>query len=353
MTATATQPVDSDLWMPRPGEGEEWNDHTIHTHYFGFNIPEEAIGVFIYIRYMPVFNLCSGGVCIFKGMENIRPLDIEHCNFLYTMPYPQVEAGNIIKTANGLSVEFIELGRKARIQYKSKDGQTQFDITQTAITPLLPRGHVMPGEDKHTDPTQKPGGSEQYMKSVGDLILNGKHHTVSCVSVRDRSWRQVRTEDEVDHPPVGWSPVCFGEDLVFNQVGYDSTQVWKGQFKTDPNKPIYYFAWVIADGEVREVVDVKRTVLKYHPQIFAVTEQRIEAKDSKGRVYRFHGEAIAMAHLPSWPNGIFIDSVYKWTDEDSGRVAYCTYQEAWYARNQRFMKGKVSPDGKFLREDVN
>ena len=28
--------------MPRPAEGESWDPHTIHTHYFGFSIPEEG-----------------------------------------------------------------------------------------------------------------------------------------------------------------------------------------------------------------------------------------------------------------------------------------------------------------------
>jgi hypothetical protein len=348
MSSPATQPVESDLWMPKPQEGETWAGHTIHTHYFGFNVPEAAIGCFIYIRYMPVFNLCSGGVCIFQGLENKTALDIEHCNYIYTMPYPQVAEGNVIETANGLRVEFIELGKKIRVSYKSADGQTHFDMIQTAKTPLLPRGHVMPGEDKDTDPKQKPGGSEQYMTSLGDLTLNGKHYPIDCVSIRDRSFRQVRTEDEVDYPPVAWSPIYFGEDLVFNQVGYDSTQNWKGLFKIDPEKPIYFFSWIISGGEVREVVDVKRDIIRYHPNIYGVAEQRIMAKDSKGKEYHFHGEVIAMAHLPSWPNGIFIDAIYKWTDEDTGRVAYCTYQEAWYAKNQRFMKGKVSAEGKFI-----
>lgn len=53
------------------------------------------------------------------------------------------------------------------------------------------------------------------------------------------------------------------------------------------------------------------------------------------------GEAIAAASLPSWPNNMFVDSVYKWTDEATGRIAYTTYQEAWYARNQRFRLGKI------------
>jgi len=336
-----TPPAESDLWVPVPAAGEVWNTHTIHTHYFGFSVPEAQIGVFIYVRYQPVFGLCSGGVCIFQGLDNLRPLDIEHNNFVVTMPYPQVQGG-VIETANGLRLEFIELGRKVRLSYRSADGKTAFDIVQTATTPLLPRGHVMPGEDRDADPGMKPGGSEQFMHCVGELQLNGQTHRVDCYPVRDRSWRQIRTEDEVEYPPVGWSPMYFGADLSFNQIGYESPDadpVWKDAFTVDPAKPSHYFAWVVRNGEPRNIVRVRRKVLRYHPQLFAAIEQDIEAEDTSGEIYRFHGQAIAMAQLPSWPNNLFIDSVYRWTDA-KGQVAHCAYQEAWYHRFQRHMRAR-------------
>lgn len=335
------QPPESDLWIPKPADNEKWDDHTIHTHYFGFSVPEEEISVFIYIRYQPVFDLISGGTCIFKGIDNLRPLDCDHINFINTMPYPTIN-NNTIETKNGLRVEFLELGSKVHIQYKSSDKQTSFDITQTAVTPLLPRGHVMPGEDKHTNPKQNPGGSEQFMHCVGKLALNGREFKVDCHPVRDRSWRQVRTENEVNHPPVGWSPMYFGPDLSFNQVGYESSPaLWSSLFTVDKSKPSHYFGWLVSNGEVRDIVRVKRTVNRFHPQLFIAIDQDVEAEDDKGNIYRFHGEAIAVAQLPSWPNGMFIDSLYRWTDE-SGRTTHCAYQEAWNSRYQRFRRGKLS-----------
>ena len=84
--------------------------------------------------------------------------------------------------------------------------------------------------------------------------------------------------------------------------------------------------------------EISRRALRYHPQLFSVTEQEIIAVDDKGERYRFHGEAIAVAQLPSWPNNIFVDAVYRWTD-DKGRVNYNAYQESWYHRFQRHMRG--------------
>lgn len=281
-----------------------------------------------------------------RGWTNLRPLDCEHSNYVVTMPYPEVKDNNVIETANGLRVEFLELGKRVRVQYKSRDGLVSFDVLQTAVTPLLPRGHAMPGDDKHTDSQQKPGGSEQFMYCVGILQLNGKEYAIECYPVRDRSWRQTRTEDEVVYPPVGWSPMCFGQDLSFNQVGYeapDTNPIWDKVFTVDKAKPSHYFAWVVEKGEVRNIVRVHRNVTKYHPELFAAIEQTIEAEDETGQVYKFKGRAVAMAQLPSWPNNIFTDSVYRWED-GQGRVTHCAYQEAWYSRYQRFRRGKLRVD---------
>ena len=84
--------------------------HTIYTHYFGFTVPEQALGAFIYLRYQPVFKMVSGGVCIFRGMQNYKWHDIAHLNFVNTMPYPEVIDG-AIESANGLRIEFPEPDR--------------------------------------------------------------------------------------------------------------------------------------------------------------------------------------------------------------------------------------------------
>src|ERR1700738_4484112 len=135
--AFATHPPDTDLIVPLP-DGEQWHPHTIHTHYFGFSIPEAEIGAFLYVRYMPYFPLCQGGVCIFQGTENVAPIDIAFLDYEMTMPWPKID-GRVIQTANGLRIEFLEPRSSARITYASKDGETALDVTQTAVTPLLVR----------------------------------------------------------------------------------------------------------------------------------------------------------------------------------------------------------------------
>ncbi|HWJ82441.1 MAG TPA: hypothetical protein VNS55_09415 [Nocardioides sp.] len=346
--AHAVHPPETDLLLPLPG-GEDWDHHTIHTHYFGFSVPEERIGAFVYVRYQPTFPLCQGGVSIFQGTGNVNAIDVAHLDYEVTMPWPEVE-GATITTANGLRIEFLEPGRVARVTYASRDGRTRFDVTQTAVTPLLVRGHVMPGEeDHHDDPGRVPGGSEQFMHCVGELVLDGTAYAVDCHAPRDRSWRQVRTEDQggVPVPPVGWSPMYFGEDLIFNQISFeaaDTEPAWAGVYEVPDGAPTHHFAWLIAKGETREIVRVRRNVLERQPLTFATLRQEVEAEDADGRVYRFTGEAIATATIPAWPNVSFHDSVFRWTDEE-GRTAHATYQEIWFDRYQRAMVARVETEG--------
>lgn len=321
-----------DIYMPLPGADVSLDPCTILTYYFGFSVPEEEIGAFIYGRNQPAFPLSQGGICIFRGTDNIDFLDMAYSDYSNTMPWPEV-GENYVQYSNGLRIEFLELGKRARLTYKSMDGGTSFDIVQDAVTPLLARGHVVPGEDLHRDDKLQTGGLEQIMRCTGELMLNGERFDIGCFNARDRSWGQVRPEAKraVAAPPVGWSPMYFNEDYVFNQVSFEALETnppWKTLYPIPETAPAFHFAWVSVNGEMRSVKSVKRTVVRHHPQLYCAMEQVIEAEDDKGQIHRFKGEAIAMSNMPSWPNAALRVGVYKWTAE-SGQVAYDTYQEMW------------------------
>jgi hypothetical protein len=334
----ATHPPETDLIVPLPAAGESWDPWTIHTHYFGFSVPEAEIGAFAYIRYQPAFALSQGGVAIFQGLDNLEPGDMAFIDYRLTMPWPEID-GNTITTYNGLRIEFLELGRRARVTFSS--GDTSIDVIQEAVSPLLVRGHVMPGEEHDSDPALSPGGSEQFMHVTGELVLRGTRYEVDCLHPRDRSWRQVRAETpSAPVPPVGWSPMCFGEDLIFNQISFearDTDPEWIGVYDVPPDRPTHHYAWLYADGETHAITRVRRNVIERHPQLYASLKQEIEAEDEHGRIHRFTGQAIAMTAMPAWPNVSFRDSVYRWEDE-SGRVTHSTYQEIWFDAYQRAMK---------------
>ncbi len=338
-----TQAPETDLLLPRPAAGEQWDPHTIHTHYFGFSIPEARLGAFLYVRWQPAFPLSQGGVCIFSGLDNTEPADIDLLDYEMTMPWPEVE-GATLTTANGLRIEFLEPGRRARLTYSSDDG-TSLDVLAEAVTPLLARGHVVPGEETfrspHLPPGRNPGGSEQFMHMTGELVLDGERHTVDCHAPRDRSWNQIRVErpNSVPVPPVGWSPMYFGPDLIFNQISFeplDTKPAWRGVYEMG-DRPSHHYAWVQRGDETRSIAWVRRDVSEYHPDIHMALRQEIEAEDDQGERYRFTGEAIACASLPAWPNVSFHDSVYRWEDGE-GRVTHSTYQELWFDKYQKAVR---------------
>lgn len=336
------QPPESDLLLPLPEQGEVWDPHTIHTHYFGFAVPEAAIGVFAYVRYQPAFPLSQGGVVMFQGLDNPSPADAAHCNYEMTMPWPHIE-GNTIRTVNGLAIEFLELGRVARVSYASADDRHSFNVLQSGVTPLLARGHIVPGEEHHHgEPGRVCGGSEQFMRVTGELVLNGEQHTVNCHYPRDRSWLQIRKETQggPPMPPVGWSPMYFDQDLIFNQISFESPDAeptWAGLYDIPVAARTHHFAWMQRGDTTLDIVRVRRRVLEQQPGTFAALRQEVEAEDETGSIHRFTGEAIASCVMPAWPNVSFHDSVYRWTDE-RGRTTHATYQELWADRYQLGMK---------------
>ena len=337
--ALAVHRPETDLIGVDPG-GESWEPSTVHTHYFGFQVPEAQIGGFTYIRYQPYFPLSQGSVVIFEGLDNVAHLDVAFLDWQMAMPYPDV-AGQAITTANGYRIEFLELGRSARTTYRSSDGDTSFDLEHTAVTPLVARGAVIPGENLHK--VSQPGGSEQFMHCVGELKLRGKGYAVDCYMPRDRSWRQSRTEQQGGRhdPPVAWTPIYFPETrLAFNQVGFesaDTSPVWEGALSIPDGAPRHHFAWICADGQLRELTRVWRRVDELHPSVPAPLRQTMQAEDETGAGYRFTGEALALASIPSWPNAGTWDSVMRWTDAD-GRVGYGPCQGIWYDAFARLMK---------------
>jgi hypothetical protein len=325
--AAGTHPPETDLLLPLPPEGELWDPATVHTHYFGIAVPEAKIGTFIYLRYLPYYPLCQGGFVAYEGMNNLSHTDASYHDYVMTMPWPEID-GNQITTPLGIKLDFIEPGKRVRLQYASKDGSTSFDIEGTAISPLAARGHVIPGEELHK--TQDPGGTEQFMHYTGELVLHGERHEVDCRFARDHSWRQVRSEARETglHPPVSWTPIYFGDDFAFNQVGMeaaDTDPAWKGIYDVDPDAPSHYFGWVSVRGEIRDVVKVRRNVTKYHPLLFSPLAMEIDAEDEAGDTYHFEGEAVAQCPWMVTPNAASFDSVYLWRD-DKGREAYGTMQ---------------------------
>jgi len=338
------QPPESDLiGIDHTENAGRDRPHTVHTHYFGFQIPEAEIGCYSYIRYQPYFPLMQGSVMIFQSMDNHSVLDMAHLDYSMTLPWPAIQ-GNTITTSRGYRIEFLELGRKARVSYRSTDGRASFEFEQTALSPLTGRAAVIPGEDLYSD--MAPGGSEQFMHCVGELTLHGKTYPIDCNTVRDRSWNQDRNEDRRGRfdLPISWTPVYFDDSFYFNQVGFEkaaSKPSWDGLLEPPPaDYSGGLFAWIGESDQVRDVIRVDRNVTELHPTLHFPLAQEIEAEDADHNVYRITGRAIAASPIVAWPHAFAYDSVYRW-ETDTGLVAHGPCQGAWYEGYQHAMKSKA------------
>lgn len=342
----------ADLMMPMP-TGEDWHQHKIHTHYFGFSVPEERMFIFTYLRAHPAFPLAQGGVCIFQGLDNADLLDILHLDYQMTMPWPTLE-GNTIATDNGLVIEFPEPGKTARLRYTATNGNATFDVRLDAVTPLFARSFIMPGEpdfhvgdaDSPTDLERSHGGMEQYMHITGELDVHGREYAVDCHHPRDRSWNQVRVEKEGPMPPTGWTPMRFGDDLTLNLTSSEcasTNPLWADLYEPKTEESCITFGWIHSVGEetARAITWARRNVLAYHPQNHMVTRQEIEVRDEVGNSYRFSGEAIATASIPQWPNLAYRVSLYRWEDE-SGRECFGDFQEMWFSPFHQLLRERIT-----------
>lgn len=329
-----TQPPDSDLILPLPGEGEKWDPFVVHTHYFGFTIPEHGIGGYLYIRYQPSFPMCGGGVHIYKGPDNLLTTHCEHLDYELTMPWPTIE-GNKITTRNGLSFDFVELGKIARIQYEAVDGTAALDILATGVSPLVARGHILPDEEKFQDLTLRPGGSEQFMHMLGTLRLGNDTYTIDCYQLRDRSWNQIRSESREatnSYPPLTFTPVRFGPELVINVMGFQdpaTDPLWKkGGFEYDAGERHHNWGWIWSDGELLAVERVRRNATRIHPVYKVPLDQEVQVTDERGTIHRMRGTGVAFTPIQAWANASAVETLTRW-EHENGTIFHGPVQTQW------------------------
>src|SRR5439155_18664900 len=147
---------------------------------------------------------------------------------------------------------------------------------------------------------------EQFMHATGEIVIRGERHEVDCFAIRDRSWRQIRTEDPGGArrtPPIGWTPISYGEEFSLSVASIEAKDTdprWLGLFDVPDDAPTHHAGWISRGGETLAIARVRRNVLEHHPRLHAAVRQELEIEDETGFVHRFSGEAISMAPMYSW-----------------------------------------------------
>ena len=135
-------------------------------------------------------------------------------------------------------------------------------------------------------------------------------------------------------PPVGWSPMYFGEDLIFNQICFeapDTDPAWTGHLRDARPTARRTTSPGCSEGDetLRDRARPPQRARVPPADLRCRCARRSRPRTSTAACTASRGEAIATAPMPAWPNVSFHDSVYRWEDEQ-GRVAHATYQEIWF-----------------------
>ena len=344
-----TRPLETEIYIPAPAPGELWTPWIVHTHYYSFSADEGNIGAYLYLRWQPANHTSQVGICIFQGTDATESLDMAHHDYRNTLGWPEVsDDGRTFTTEQGYAIAYAEDLRSARLSYTSSDGSTSFDLDATGATPLYARGHVVPTEVGQDGHDLHPGGSDQIVHVVGELVLNDVRHAVDCYAFRDRSWGQLRPETTMATPPVSCIPQYYGPDLAFNVVSLehpDTNPAWTGIYEWPEGKSSVLYGWGVVDGEFVDVVDAVRDASDYHPLHTVPQHQEVDVTFSNGKTVHVSGDMVSMTTVFTWANSIVRCGVYRWTAPD-GRTTYDSYQEMYfdgqYARELKRRAGVIS-----------
>lgn len=242
------------------------------TQFFGFSIPEEGIHASNYINHHVHQRHIMGGACVFQGVRHYS-LAAQLCDLrLYMTDEPLANDMHSVKLENGYHTEVLEPMKRHRIRYTDSSRKNSFDIEYTAIAPAV--GMVQTGH------------FEQAMRTQGELWLRGKRFDVNGYTIRNRTWAEIRDEQHVNIPPVGWTACVIDENFAFCCTAHDHPDlnpVWKGRFQI-PEDKLLLGGWLWRDGEVVGLKSIQK-ITHYRGETIVPESFEFVLIDSKDRRY--------------------------------------------------------------------
>jgi hypothetical protein len=285
------------------------------TQYLGFNIPEHDIHGMCYLWHHPNLGVVSGGAWAWQGVKRHNLA----CEIFDMVSYVDdaVLSGDLhsFELPNGYGATVEQPLKRLRVHYADKERDNALDIGYEALMEPM-----VLSTELHF---------EQAMRTSGTVTFGGREYEVDGVTVRDRSWGQLRREVHAPVPPMAWMTGVFGDDLAFGTTAFDSPDTdpdWKGVLEIpggDPTKG----GWVLRDGELTPVVAaVKRTIRNADTLFPEGIEMTIT--DAGGRDYELTGRVRAAANWRGWHNMDSVICLTEWTCD--GRTGYGDTQDVLF-----------------------
>ncbi|MEJ2410942.1 MAG: hypothetical protein P8Y48_16985 [Novosphingobium sp.] len=252
----------------------------VETQFFGFSIPEENIHSINYFRHHPNMGHMLGGALVFQGMkEHFCAAELADYR-IFNTDEPLRNGLRHMKMINSYETEVIEPLKRFRAAYSDPQRQNSFDLHYTAVAPPIGM--------------KRTGHLEQTMRVQGELFLRGKRFDVDSLTIRNRTWGEVRDENHAAIPATSWMACTVDENFSFlvNAMDHpDLDPVWKNDFDIDGDKTLLG-GWMYRDGEVVGLKSIRK-ITRYDHRSWVPTGCEFDLIDMKGRSYAVKMKIVA------------------------------------------------------------
>lgn len=292
------------------------------TQYLGFNIPEHNIHGVGYLWYHPNLRTVMGGIAVWQGFKS-HPLQSEIWDYVSYLS-DDCLTGDLwdYKLENGYQVTILKPLVSHHIGYQNAMTDSQVDVTFAALGPP-----VMLGTGMHF---------EQPMKTSGSVRLRGETYPVDGVTVRDRSFGQLRREYLVPLPPLAWMNAAFSDSFAFGCTAFDDPALgpeWADVLTLPEGNPLRG-GWVYSDGVVSQIVQASKRTGRRAGTLYP-DQVELTIVDDRGRTFEITGRSIAGVNWQTWHNMDSNINLMRW--ECNGAVTHGDYQEfLWPEYIRRF-----------------
>lgn len=284
----------------------EWLNET---QFFGFHVPEHQIGFFGYLRVHNNLNQAATLAIGWQGTKdhiiNAELMDVRNYQ---SMAFLTDDLHHYVSPSSyGVTME--EPGKRYRLQFDDPARGNRIDVRYEATMEPV------------TWPTQR--HFDQIMHCTGVIELRGKAYDVDCLTVRDRSWAEIRPEVPQTTPPPAWVNGAFGGDDGFCVTLVDDPKrnpAWLGKMEMDPAKCLKS-GWLSRDGQVAFIRTASKLTQYPDRRTLRPGVVEMELTDTLDRTFRMRGTPICSCPAGSWVNVRTYDVVMRW-ERDDGAVGY-------------------------------
>jgi hypothetical protein len=267
------------------------------TTWWGFLVPERAIGGMIYTLFRPNLGVASLQVSVWDA-DAVEPWRVPYHREQWHLPFPDTDLDDT--EVGGLRIKVVEPLRRYELGYR--DGEAlELDLAYEAVSTHAPLAEHEAG---HVD---------QLCRVTGRLTLSGDVVDVDALAVRDRSWY---VRDDTRSLQAGYVYGAAADDHHFLAFTHPEGD--------DPESPVVG-GYLVRDGELAALTGGTRTVVRRrrgHPD-----EVNVVAIDARGRTVEVAGRVSASLASQSTPGMFAWMSIVDWTID--GRPGHGEDHDVW------------------------